>query len=417
MQQKNNFMYLWAVISIFISGSVAQTSQVSTFPNTTEIPENTPQHTTSCHLTETKPRPSWIDHPPKTDQYLFGVGAAPRQEPVSNQIKAGRILAMQDISSQIQVHIKSLYQETQTYNKSEIHSQVQQKTEALLRGIEYVDQWNDISQCTVYVMASVPLTPEAPVSQQRMNQVPELRQSVIVSNIEAEGTCLIEGISPDQAQTIAIQRARASAIRKACGIEMKGAQVVKDSTMVLDFIQSYSKGYITKEKVRWYPVKQFQESLDKPPVLEHHVRILVDVYIPKKRSDQTFLTATLNKSVFTGGECATLSIQSKKACQVAVFNIMADDHVIMLHPHPMRPLKTLLPNHPFKIDNLYPEPLAKENHNVEALFICASVSNQVNFDALFPNDTLMTFVDFFKRYAKIADLCSDRLITYEVFRK
>ena len=416
MKQKNIHMIICLTISIFISACASQAPIVSTMPKLEETPKVKPKSTeNSCHLTETRPRPSWINHPPKTDQFLFGIGAAPKQMPISRQIQAAKILAMRDISQQIQVHIQSLFQETLTHDNSDIQSQVKQTSEALLRGVKYVDQWNDVSHCTIYVLASVALSEEAPVSQDINTQSPEIRQSGVISNIEAEGTCLIQDISPRQAQTIAIQRARASAIRKACGVEMHGAQVVKDSTLVLDFIRSYSKGYITKEKVTWHPVKQFQKSPENPPILEHHVSILVDVNIPKKQPDQTGLTAQLNKQVFSNGERAILNIQAQKACQVAVFNIMADDQVLMLHPHPMRPLKTLLPNHPFKIDNLFPETLPEENHNVEALFICASVNNRLDFQTLFPVDKAMAFVEFFKSYAQIADLCSDFLITYEVF--
>ena len=413
MKQKKHII-LCVTIALFIAGCIPQTPKVP-LPKTETAPQiKQESQEKSCHLSETNPRPSWIDHPPKTDQFLFGVGAAPKQMPVSRQIQAARILAMRDISSQIQVHITSLFQETLTQDKSDIQSQIQEKSEALLRGIEYVDQWNDMSSCTIYVLASVALNNAPAVNQSIHIQPQELRKSALIRNIKAEGACLIAGISPKQAETIAIQRARASAIRNACGDEIVASRVVKESTLVLDFIRSYSKGYIVREEVTWHPARQFQKSTDSPPILEYHVSILVDVYVPQKLPDQTGLSAQLNKSIFTRGERAILSIHAQKACQIAVFNIMADDQVVMLHPHPMRPLKTLIPNHVFKIDNLFPEPLAGEKHNVEALFICASMSKGLDFQSLFPVDKAMSFVEFFKRYAQIADLCIDRLIPYEV---
>jgi hypothetical protein len=414
MKQKNHII-LCVIITLFIAGCIPQTAQVTRLPKSEKTPkvkQESPKK--ACHLNETKPRPSWIDHPPKTDQFLFGIGAAPKQMPISRQIHAARTLAMGDISSQIQVHIKSLFQETLTQDNSDIQSQIQQKSEALLRGIDYVDQWNDMSSCTIYVLASVALNNAPAVNQSIHIQPQELRKSALIRNIKAEGACLIAGISPKQAETIAIQRARASAIRNACGDEIVASRVVKESTLVLDFIRSYSKGYIVREEVTWHPARQFQKSTDSPPILEYHVSILVDVYVPQKLPDQTGLSAQLNKSIFTRGERAILSIHAQKACQIAVFNIMADDQVVMLHPHPMRPLKTLIPNHVFKIDNLFPEPLAGEKHNVEALFICASMSKGLDFQSLFPVDKAMSFVEFFKRYAQIADLCIDRLIPYEV---
>ena len=156
MKQKKHII-LCVTIAFFIAGCIPHTPKVPLPKNETapQIKQESPEN--SCHLTETNPRPTWIDHPPKTDQFFFGIGAAPKQMPISRQIHAARTLAMGDISSQIQVHIKSLFQETLTQDNSDIQSQIQQKSEALLRGIEYVDQWNDMSSCTIYVLASVAL--------------------------------------------------------------------------------------------------------------------------------------------------------------------------------------------------------------------------------------------------------------------
>jgi hypothetical protein len=132
-----------------------------------------------------------------------------------------------------------------------------------------------------------------------------------------------------------------------------------------------------------------------------------------KKPDQTGLSAKLNKFLFTSGERAILSIEINKACQVEVFNIQADDKIVLLHPHPMRPVKTLIPNYPLKMDNLFPEPLPGEKQNVEALFICATIK-KVDFQALFPVEEAMIFSDFFKKYSDIASDCTDMIIPYQV---
>jgi len=136
-------------------GCATQSSQNSTVP----IPKNSKKIKQKvlapCDLKETKPRPSWIDHPPNSRQFIYGVGIAPRQSPVSRQVQAARILAMRDISQQIKVHIKSLYEERQKQNDSELQSWIQEKSEALLRGVRYVEQWNDTETCTIYMLASV----------------------------------------------------------------------------------------------------------------------------------------------------------------------------------------------------------------------------------------------------------------------
>jgi len=112
-----------------------------------------------CHLKENKPRPSWIDLPPQNDEYIFGIGVAPKQLPVSNQIRAAKYLAMQDISQQINVYVNSIYQEnikqTDSFDNTNIQSQIQLTTREWLKNVRTIDQWNDLAQCNVYILLSV----------------------------------------------------------------------------------------------------------------------------------------------------------------------------------------------------------------------------------------------------------------------
>ena len=424
--QIKSIIYLYLFILIFfIAGCITQVEYIPEKTTTKQNQIKQPSQPPPCHLTENKPRPSWIDNPPQNSQYLFGIGVAPKQSPVSNQIQAARILAMRDISQQIQVHVKSLFQEKLKTSNSEsdinITSSTELKAEALLRGVKIVDQWNDTSACNIYMLASVALdisheSPNRKSETQQLQQTDKgisLNKKGFISNIQADGSCVIQGISPRQAQTIALQRARATAIEKASGIEIRASKVVSDGTLVLDLIRSYSKGYIVNEKVKWQPVNQYQKNSESPPVVQYNVSIVADIFLPEKKPDKTGLSAKLNKSLFTSGERAILRIETRKACQVAVFNIQANDKVVMLHPHPMRPLKTLIPNHPLKMDNLFPEPLPGEKHNVEALFICATIED-IDFQILFPVDESMIFSEFFKKYSSIASDCVDMIIPYEV---
>jgi hypothetical protein len=89
-----------------------------------------------CHFKENKPRPSWIDQPPQNDQYLYGIGIAPKQSPVSNQIQAAKILAMRDISQQINVHVKSLYKEILMDSDSQSSTNIQSQIELSTRSLD-----------------------------------------------------------------------------------------------------------------------------------------------------------------------------------------------------------------------------------------------------------------------------------------
>jgi PBP1b-binding outer membrane lipoprotein LpoB len=155
--KQNQYIMVICLIVTFITGCVSQAPVVSTSPKPQEkIKQNASK--TPCHLSETKSRPSWIDHPVNSSQYLFGVGSAPKQTPVFRQVQAARILAMRGISQQIQVYIESIIEDTQTQDKDEIKSKIKEKSESLLRGIKYVDQWNDVENCIIHVLASVKKT-------------------------------------------------------------------------------------------------------------------------------------------------------------------------------------------------------------------------------------------------------------------
>jgi len=154
-QKRCSLILIGMIISFIFAGCVTHPPEISKIPDATKSKQKI---SAPCNLIETKPRPSWIDHPPHSMHHLYGVGIAPRQSPVSRQVQAARILAMRDISQQIKVHVESLYEENQTQYDSEIQSRIQEKSEALLRGVRYVDQWNDIENCSIYMLASVALS-------------------------------------------------------------------------------------------------------------------------------------------------------------------------------------------------------------------------------------------------------------------
>ncbi|KPA14819.1 hypothetical protein MHK_004975 [Candidatus Magnetomorum sp. HK-1] len=420
----NQIVYCFVFCCIFGCISQNQLSE-SDFekkhPNKTQHDIN--KNKESCHLTENKPRSSWIDQLPQSNGQLFGMGVAPKQHPISRQIQAAKNLAMRDISQQINVHVKSLYQEKITSNQApEIQSHIELKAEALLQGVKIIDQWNDLSTCDIYMLVSVDIDSDENYNDTKIDDLKqpgkqkrvELKPIGIISNIQSEGSCVIQGISPRQAQTIAIQRARALAIDKASGIEIHASKIVSDSMLVLDFIRSYSKGYIVREKVNWHPVRQYQRNSETPPVVEHHVSIVADVYIPQKKGDNIGLEVSLNKSVFNKGERAVLRIKTRKTCQVGIFNIQANDRIVMLFPSSLFPNKTVFSHEPFEMKNLYPEPLPQEQSNYEALFVCASLDDAIDFQSLFSVDEQMEFSEFFRRYATISDECTDILIPYQV---
>ena len=105
----------------------------------------------------------------------------------------------------------------------------------------------------------------------------------MVRNIQAEGSCAVVGMTSEQCQLLALQRARAAAIEQAAGVAISSSSLVTNSALAGDFIKTYSRGYIVKEKAEWLALTQYQRDSSMAPIPEYRVRILADVYRPAKR--------------------------------------------------------------------------------------------------------------------------------------
>ncbi|RPH78847.1 MAG: hypothetical protein EHM80_09270, partial [Nitrospiraceae bacterium] len=64
--------------------------------------------------------------------------------------------------------------------------------------------------------------------------------------IWAEGTGLVSGdvLKPQEAKQLALRQARAQAIEKAVGVEVRAETIVRDFVVASDFIKTLTKGYV-----------------------------------------------------------------------------------------------------------------------------------------------------------------------------
>ena len=127
-----------------------------------------------------------------------------------------------------------------------------------------------------------------------------------VKDIEAEASCVVSGISPEESQMYALKKARAVAIEKAAGLYVSSSSMVKNNILLLDYIKTYSKGLIVKEKITWFPLRQYQADASSPPLPEYKVKIVADVFIPQKKISPILLNSSLNKSTFIQNDKAVL---------------------------------------------------------------------------------------------------------------
>ncbi|MEN6423128.1 MAG: DUF4384 domain-containing protein [Smithella sp.] len=247
------------------------------------------------------------------------------------------------------------------------------------------------------------------------------RTGEIVKNVSAEGACAIVGMSAEQSQLIALQRARVAAIEQAAGVSVTAGTLVTNFTVAADFIKTYARGFIVREKAAWLPLGQYQKDASVAPIPEYRVRITADVYVPKKTKTTVGLQAKLNNSVFRGGEKAAFTLHAARRAGFAVFNIMADDRVAMIYPNAHETGNILesgkemtFPAKDAKIE-LEVQTLPGHKRDAEAYLIIAwEVAADIRILDIFPEAEPVSVPEFFARLMKIADRIEDMILPYEV---
>lgn len=243
----------------------------------------------------------------------------------------------------------------------------------------------------------------------------------IVRGVTAEGACAVFGMSAEQSQLLALQKARASAIEQAAGVRVASATLVRDGAVAVDLIRTYSRGYVVREKVKWLPLAQYQDSPDRPPIPEYRVRITADIAIPERLGRPVGLDAKLDNKVFRAGETARIEIASEREAQVAIFNITADDRVVMLFPHRLEKGNVVGPGKPITFPpegsriRLVMQTLPGHARDAEAFFVVAvDREEEVDFRATFGGSAPLPLSVFFDRYTDIASRADEVILPYSV---
>ena len=246
-------------------------------------------------------------------------------------------------------------------------------------------------------------------------------QAETIKGVSAEGGCAVVGMTAEQCQLTALQRARASAIEQASGVAVSSSVLVTNMALTAEFIKTYSKGFILNEKVQWLPISQYQKDSSTPPIPEYTVRIVADVHISEPKIKPIGIKAKTNSLIFKSGEKAVIEVSVKREAEIAIFNITADDRVVMLFPNEYDRDNTvpkngrlIFPNKNTKTE-LIMQMLPGHKSDAEGFFMVAmDSSHQKKFIELFNPSEPMSFSGFFRKYSEIADYCEDAIIAYEV---
>lgn len=240
--------------------------------------------------------------------------------------------------------------------------------------------------CFLFFMVTLHVVPINYVVAQ--DRAPSSMQTV--KNISGEGSCIIEGMTAEQARLVALQRARAMVIEQAAGVQVSSSTLVKDFALTADFIKTYSNGFITKESVEWLPLGQYPKDVSSAPIPEYRVKLFADVYIPGKKIRPLGLQAKLNSSVYKEGEKASLKIKTERKAKIAIFNITANDEIVMLFPNKLEKSNIMAENTSFvfpsassKIDFVM-QNIKEHNRDAEAVMLGAmDATHERNFMDIF----------------------------------
>ena len=239
--------------------------------------------------------------------------------------------------------------------------------------------------------------------------------------IQAEGACAIVGMSAEQSSLTALQRARAAAIEQAAGVAVTSGTLVTNFTVAADFIKTYARGFIVGEQVTWLPLGQYQKDSSTPPIPEYRVRIIADVYVPRKKTPVLGLRAKLNSAVFRNGEQAGVTVAVNKDSGIAIFNIMADDRVALIFPNIHEQNNVIAAGKDFVFPAkdakvvLEMQTLPGHQKDAEAFLVLAwDRSREIRIRDLFPGTEPLGFNEFFRKLAEVADHAEEAILPYEV---
>ena len=155
--------------------------------------------------------------------------------------------------------------------------------------------------------------------------------------IDTTGEAVVANITPEEARQAALGKARIKAVETISGVNVQGSSIVKDFTLVADFMKAMTAGYVTEEKVLGWETKSFQEKPDSPPVTLYRVNLKSCVAVSKPGDPFFKVKGELNRQVFISGEEARIKATCTKDCFLTILNLTADDKINVLLPNKFEP--------------------------------------------------------------------------------
>jgi len=236
--------------------------------------------------------------------------------------------------------------------------------------------------------------------------------------IETNGEAAVENITPEEARQLALNRARVKAIEGISNVNVKAITLVQNLSLIADFINTLSAGYVLEEKDIEWSSKTFQEKKDSPPVTIYTVKLKSCVATTLPGDPYFKIKAELNRPFFLKGEEAKIKATCTKDCYLTIVNFTAEGKLKVLLPNDYEPSPFIKAG---GVYNFPSEGLALEMHTVEGhkkdteVFIL--IATKERFDHLLSSSTTTT-KEFYNALLNLpADTRAEELLVYEVREK
>jgi len=164
--------------------------------------------------------------------------------------------------------------------------------------------------------------------------------------IEAEGLASMAEMNQQQARTAALNEARAEAVRLIAGVRIQNESIRiqsetsrdKKVSLLHDFFASVNRevafGHVVDEVIISEKVITLSASAGTPPQLYYQIKIQAKVVLDKGERDSDFqIKLRTNKEIYKENENMTIDLEVSQDCYIYVFNILANDSLIVLFPN------------------------------------------------------------------------------------
>lgn len=156
--------------------------------------------------------------------------------------------------------------------------------------------------------------------------------------VTVEGAAALENVTKDKARKLAIDDARRLAVERVVGVNLISQTLVINSEISGDVVSTIPYGKVIAQEIIAENVELTRSQLNgKAPYLTYKVKMKVQVAKQKGKVDPFFkVDARINRSVFKEGDHIELRVTPTKDAYISVFNILADETVLILIPNRFR---------------------------------------------------------------------------------